>query len=343
MTYQVTLSPSQHTFLVDADAPLLESALHQAIGLPYGCKSGVCGACKGKVLSGAFSHGSASEYALSPSEREQGFTLLCCATAHTDLTIEIREIQSSADYPVKIMPARVQSMHLAAPDVMILQLKLPASEKLRFRPGQYIDILLKSGERRSFSIANAPHVGDVLELHVRQVTGGQFTGHVFNSMKARDILRLEGPLGSFYLHEDSTTPIILLAGGTGFAPIKAIVEDAIETRETRTRRSMHLYWGASDPAGLYLDELARQWAANEPWFRYTPVVSSNAVFPDWTGRTGLVHHVLMADYHDLSAHRVYACGSPAMIAAAKDDLLTQCGLTADAFFSDAFTFSPPPA
>ena len=340
MTYQVTLSPSQHTFLVETEAPLLESALHQYIGLPYGCKSGVCGACKGKVLKGEFSHGSASDYALSPSERAQGFTLLCCATAQSDLTIEIREVLSSADFPVKIMPASVQAMQLAAPDVMILQLKLPASEKLRFRPGQYIDILLKNGQRRSFSIANAPQLDEMIELHIRQVSGGQFTGHVFGGMKARDILRLEGPLGSFYLQDDGTAPIILLAGGTGFAPIKAIVESAIQTKSDR---AMHLYWGAHEPAGLYLDELAKEWTTCLPGFRYTPVVSSSDTFPGWTGRTGLAHRVLMEDYHDLSAHQVYACGSPAMIAAAKDDLLAQRGLSTEAFFSDAFTFSPPPA
>lgn len=340
MAYQVTLSPSQHRFATEAGALLLESALDQAIGLPHGCKSGVCGACKGKVLAGEFSHGSASEFALTPAERAQGITLLCCASAHSDLTIEIREIQNSSDYPVKIFPARVQSMFAAAADVMILQLKLPASDKLHFRPGQYIDVLLKDGQRRSFSIANAPAVDDFIELHVKEVAGGRFTHHVFNGMKTRDILRLEGPLGSFHLDEDSAKPIILLAGGTGFAPIKAMVEYA---RQKRIERRIHLYWGAGTAEGLYLDELARQWAGSLPDFRYTPVISSNERLAGWTGRTGLVHQALIEDYHDLSAYQVYACGSPAMIAAARNELLTQRGLPDEAFFSDAFTFFTAPA
>lgn len=340
MAYQVTLNPSGHTFSADEGTLLLEAGLNQGIGLPYGCKSGVCGSCKGKVIAGEVTHGNADQRALTPEERAQGVTLLCCATAHSDLTIEIREIAGASDYPVKIMPARVQSMTAAAPEVMILQLKLPASDKLRFRPGQYVDILLRDGQRRGFSIANAPEDEDFLELHIRRVAGGLFTEQVFSSMKPRDILRLEGPLGSFFLQDDSAAPIIFLAGGTGFAPIKSIVEHAIKNDMTRP---MHLYWGANTRDGLYLDALAQSWAEHHANFRYTPVVAADPPPAGWTGRTGLVHHALMADYPDLSKHQVYACGGPAMIDAARVDLFGLCALPAEAFFADAFTFSTAPA
>lgn len=339
MTYRVTLNPSGHTFAAEESALLLDAGLAQGIGLPYGCKSGVCGSCKAKVIAGEISHGTASEQALSTAERAQGITLLCCASARSDLTLEIREAAGADDYPVKIMPARVSSMELAAPEVMILTLKLPASDKLRFRPGQYVHILLRDGQKRSFSIANAPQVDDSLELHVRRVAGGQFTDQVFSSMKPRDILRLEGPIGSFFLDEGSSAPIIFLAGGTGFAPIKSMVEHAINRGMDRP---IHLYWGAGTPDGLYLDALARQWAASRADFRYTPVISGQPSAA-WSGRTGLVHQALMADYADLSRHQVYACGAPAMVDAARSDLLSQRALPAEAFFADAFTFSTAPA
>jgi CDP-4-dehydro-6-deoxyglucose reductase len=240
------------------------------------------------------------------------------------------------DIPVKTLPCRVQKLARLAPDVMLLQLKLPASERLQFLAGQYIDILLKDGRRRSFSIANAPQADDYLELHVRQVPGGHFTSHVFQAMRARDILRLEGPHGDFFLREDSAKPVVLLAGGTGFAPIKAIVEHAFHQK---SMRPMALYWGARDRAGLYLHELAERWAASHPGFMYVPVLSEPLNADGWQGRTGLVHQAVMADFPDLSGHQVYACGAPAMIEAARFDLISRCGLKNEDFFADAFTFA----
>ena len=339
MAYQVTLSPSGHTFTAEEGDLLLESGLQQGLGLPYGCKSGVCGSCKGKIISGEVSHGKAGDQALTAAERTEGITLLCCASARSDLSIELREIAGTSDFPVRVMPARVQSLTLAASDVMIAQLKLPANDPLRFVPGQYVDILLKDGQRRSFSIANAPQSGDFLELHIRRVPGGQFTEHVFSTMQPRDILRIEGPLGSFFL-QDADQPIIFLAGGTGFAPIKAIIDDVVARNITRP---IHLYWGAHSPEGFYLDTLAQTWAKQQRNFRYTPVVSGPAPNESWQGRRGLVHHALMDDYADLSGHQVYACGAPAMIGAAQTDLANLRALPASAFFSDAFTFFTAPA
>lgn len=334
MPYQITLSPSQHRFTAEPDERLLDAGLKQGIGLPFGCKSGVCGACKAKVVSGEVVHRDANENVLTPAERAQGMALLCCASARSALTVEIREVEGVADFPVRVMPARIQSIEMAAPDVAVLILKLPVNENFRYRPGQYIDILLKDGLRRSFSIANANARDDGVELHVRRVKGGLFTEQVFTTLKARDILRIEGPLGSFYLREGDV-PVVLLAGGTGFAPIKGIVEAAIAKGKSRP---MHLYWGAQDLAGLYRHELAQTWARQYSWFRYTPVLSGPRP-GGWSGRSGLVHQAVMTDYPDLSGRQVYACGAPAMIAAARADLVRRCHLPDEAFFSDAFTFS----
>jgi CDP-4-dehydro-6-deoxyglucose reductase len=228
----------------------------------------------------------------------------------------------------------VQRLEKVADDVMIVGLKLPANERLQFLAGQYIDFLLKGGERRSFSMANAPHADELLELHIRQVAGGSFTEHVFGKMKERDILRLEGPLGSFFLREDSAKPIVLVASGTGFAPIKSIIESSVHRQVTRP---MVLYWGARRPKDLYLNALAEKWAREQPNFRYVPVISEARPEDAWTGRTGFVHRAVMEDLPDLSAHQVYACGVPIMVDSARRDFIAQCKLPEDEFYADSFT------
>ncbi|PTD96631.1 CDP-6-deoxy-delta-3,4-glucoseen reductase [Pseudothauera lacus] len=336
MSFQISLQPDGQQFPATADQSLLDAALAAGLLLPYGCRDGACGACKGKVLSGSFEHGAICAGALSDADRAAGMALFCRAQARSDLVLEARNVRRADDIPVKKLPCRVHSLKRVADDVMILELRLPASERFAFRAGQYIDLLLADGRRRSFSIANAPHDAELLELHIRLVPGGQFTPHVFDGMKERDILRFEGPLGSFTLDEHADTPIVLLCGGTGFAPIKSIVEHA---RHLGIRRPMALYWGARQADGLYLDALAREWAASIPDFRYIPVLSGLSDNDGWQGRRGLVHEALMADFPDLSAHQVYACGAPAMIEAARADLSGRCALPAEAFFADSFTFS----
>ena len=336
MPHRITIEPSGHQFDVEPGNTLLRAALEAGIHLPYGCRNGACGACKGRVVSGQVDRGLYTEGALSEAELARGYALFCCARPLSDLVIESREVGAVRDIPVKTLPCRVQKLARLAPDVMLLQLKLPASERLQFLAGQYIDILLKDGRRRSFSIANAPQADDYLELHVRQVPGGHFTSHVFHAMRERDILRFEGPHGDFFLREDSAKPVVLLAGGTGFAPIKAIVEHAFHQK---SMRPMALYWGARDRAGLYLHELAESWAASHPGFMYVPVLSEPLNADGWQGRTGLVHQAAMADFPDLSGHQVYACGAPAMIEAARFDLISRCGLKNEDFFADAFTFA----
>ena len=336
MAFNVTLQPSGHSFEGQADETLLESALAAGIHLPYGCRNGACGACKGRVVAGGVDHGNAQEHALSAEERAAGYALMCCATPQADLVVECREAAAESDICVRKMPARVDKLERVAPDVMLLRLKLPANERLQFLAGQYIDFRLEDGRRRAFSIANAPQDDAFIELHIRRVPGGGFTEYVFGKLKERDILRIEGPHGSFQFQELSQKPVILLAGGTGFAPLKSIVE---YTLRNRIARPMTLYWGGRDRSGLYLPELPQQWAAQHAHIRYVPVLSEPGPEDGWDGRSGLVHRAVLDDHADLSAYQVYACGAPAMIDAARRDFCAS-GLPAEEFHADAFTFAP---
>ncbi|HEY6897432.1 MAG TPA: CDP-6-deoxy-delta-3,4-glucoseen reductase [Rhodocyclaceae bacterium] len=336
MSYRVTLKPSGHQYQAADNETLLQSADDAGFKLPYGCRNGACGACKAKVVEGRVALGEFAGNALSAADRDADITLLCCAKPLSDLVLEVREVSIAGGIEVKTLPCRVQKMETLAPDVIALQLKLPASERLQFMAGQYIEFILKDGGRRAFSLANAPHHDEYLEVHVRLVPGGQFTGHVFEGMKEKDILRFEGPLGSFFLREDSNKPIIMLAGGTGFAPIKALVEHALHSK---IERPIHIYWGARDRAGLYQAALPEQWAAEHAQINYVPVLSDAAPNDAWSGRTGLVHQAVLADFADLSGFQVYACGAPAMIEAAQKDFAA-AGLPAEEFFADSFTFAP---
>ncbi len=333
MSHQVTLQPSGHQFTVQDDETVLEAALRENIALPYGCRNGACGACKGRVLAGRVDYGTHQPETLTDMDKAEGLALFCTAKPDTDLVIEAREIGAARDIPVKTLPCRVERMEKLADDVMALWLKLPSGERLQFLPGQYIDFLLQDGKRRSFSLANAPEDDALLELHIRHVPGGHFTDQVFGGMKPKTILRLKGPLGSFFLRE-SDKPIIFLAGGTGFAPIKSLLSHAFHHGITR---SMVLYWGAKTRSGLYLADLPAQWQREHGNFRFIPVLSEPGPDDPWSGRTGLAHQAVLADFADLSGYEVYACGAPPMIEAAKRDFMAS-GLPEEAFHSDAFAF-----
>jgi len=333
MVSQVKVQPSGHEFSVDDHETILEAALRQGVGLPYGCRNGACGACRGKVVSGDVTMQGESPQALSEQDRAQGYTLFCCAHAHGDISIEVNELSPVGELTVKTLPCRVESL-AKVHDVAILRLKLPVAERLQFRAGQYIDILLKDGKKRSFSIANAPHDDAYLELHIRYQPGGNFSDYVFNQMKEREIMRFKGPLGSFFLREDSEKPLILLASGTGFAPIKGIVEHALHTG---VKRPMILYWGARTRADLYCAELVAQWQAEHAdVFSYVPVLSEAGEHDAWTGRTGFVHQAVLDDFADLSPYQVYACGAPVMVESAHRSFIGERGLPENEFFSDAF-------
>jgi CDP-4-dehydro-6-deoxyglucose reductase, E3 len=332
--HKVTVQPSGQSFEAQEGESVLAAALRQGVMLPYGCKNGACGSCKGKIVAGAVDYGHYHARVLTEAERAHGKALFCQAKPLGELVIECRTIGAAKDVAVRLLPCRVQQLEKVADDVMIVRLKLPANERLQFLAGQYIDFLLKGGERRSFSMANAPHSDELLELHIRQVAGGSFTEHVFGKMKERDILRLEGPLGSFFLREDSAKPIVLVASGTGFAPIKSIIESSVYRKVTRP---MVLYWGARRPKDLYLNALAEKWAREQPNLRYVPVISEARPEDAWTGRSGFVHRAVMEDFPDLSAHQVYACGVPIMVDSARKDFIAQCKLPEDEFYADSFT------
>lgn len=334
MTFQISITPSGRQFECEEDESILTAALRQGLILPYGCKNGACGSCKGKVVSGEVVHGPHQQRALPDEEAAQGAALFCCAKPHSNVTIEAREQLADDEYPIKKLPTRIVKLEKLSDDVMLMALQLPANEKLKYRAGQYIEFLLKDGKRRSYSLANAPHSEEHLTLHLRHMPGGFFTDQVFSTIKERDIMRIEGPQGSFYLREDSDKPIILLASGTGFAPIKAIMEHLIHLQSTR---SVKLYWGGRRPQDLYMQLLCEEWAKNISHFAYIPVVSDSQAEDQWQGRTGFVHQAVLQDHPDLSGYQVYACGAPIVVESAKRDFVAQSGLPAEEFFADSFT------
>jgi len=338
VSHQVTLKTSGKQFTVDSEESILEAALRQGINLPYGCKNGACGSCKGKVLEGQLSHGQHSEGALSRAEETAGSILFCCAHPQSDLLIEAREVQGSGDIAIRKIPCRVNAITKPSTDVAILKLQLPAAERFQFLAGQYLEFLLKDGQRRAYSIANAPEQEGPLELHIRHLPGGLFTDFVFGvkdpALKEKDILRFEGPLGSFFLREDSKKPIIFVAAGTGFAPIKSIIE---QMQLKKIARPVHLYWGGRRPGDLYLPELCASWEKEIANFKYIPVISDAQPEDQWQGRTGFVHQAVMQDHPDMKDFQVYACGAPIMVNSARADFSSQCHLPEEEFFADSFT------
>jgi len=337
VSHQITLKPADRVFGVDPDEHILAAAIRQGIGLPYGCRDGACGSCKSRLLEGRVVHGTHQVKALSAEEEAAGFTLTCCAAAQTDVVIEARTVPGAGEFPVRKMPVRVMAMARPAPDVAVLTMQLPANDPLRYHAGQYVEFILRDNARRSYSMANAPHTQTdkpFIELHIRHMPGGKFTDHVFGAMKEKEILRIEGPFGSFFLREDSDKPVVLLASGTGFAPIKAILEHMEHKGSTRPAV---LYWGCRSKADLYLHDWALQAAARLLNLRYVPVLSEPKPEDSWTGRTGFVHQAVMADLPDLSGHQVYACGAPVMVDSAQHDFVERCGLPAEEFYADSFT------
>jgi CDP-4-dehydro-6-deoxyglucose reductase, E3 len=324
MTFKVTLQPSGHSFEVPEGKNVLQAGLDAGRMLPYSCRAGVCRTCRGTIKEGNVDYGMVHETYLPESDKAKGYALLCQAKPLSDLVVEVREVQGVRP---RIIPCRVERLEKPAPDVAVIGLRLPMNENFRFLAGQYIDFLLKEGKRRSYSLATRPDPAGVtaLEIHVRHTPGGVFTDHVFGKLKVRDLLRFEGPLGSFYLREDSEKPIVMVASGTGFAPLKAICEHA---REKKIARPVTLYWGCRLKRDLYQLEVAQSW----PHVKFIPVLSDEP----WEGRTGFVHRAVMEDFPDLSGHQVYACGAPIVVESARRDFSAQCKLPADEFFADSF-------
>lgn len=339
MTFTVHLEPSGHHFDIEPDETVLDAALRHGHAFPYGCRSGNCGACLGQLLEGELDYGTDRPTPLAARDQPPGTAFFCQARAASDLIIEVKEITAVECLTVKTLPVLVQTKELLADDVMRLYLKLPQDEHLRFLAGQYIDILLKDGRRRSFSIANMPLNDHLLELHIRHVEGGDFTGYIFDQLREKDVLRIEGPHGNFFLREDSTRPLLFVAGGTGFAPVKSILEHAFAKEMSQP---MQLYWGVRGERDLYLDALPKKWAQEHPDFRYVPVLSEPST--QWPGSQGYVHEAVIADLaardEDFSAFDVYVCGPPVMVRAAFA-AFRERGLDEAHFYSDAFEFQAP--
>ncbi|ABM38502.1 CDP-6-deoxy-delta-3,4-glucoseen reductase [Polaromonas naphthalenivorans] len=337
MSFNVSVLPSGRSFSANAGEPLLAAAIRQGIGLPYGCKDGACGSCKCKKLEGTVTHGTHQLKALSAEEEANGFILTCCGVAQSDVVLESRQVTDESAFPVRKMPVRVTSLVRASPDVMIIRLQLPASDMLKYHAGQYVEFLLRDGDRRSYSMANAPHTqveAPGVELHIRHMPGGKFTDHVFGAMKEKEIQRIEGPYGSFFLREDSDKPLVLLASGTGFAPLKALIE---HMQYKGITRPAVLYWGGRRPADLYMNDWMLAKVAEMPSLRYIPVISDALPEDQWSGRTGFVHKAVLEDFADLSGHQVYACGAPIVVESARDEYSALAGLPAEEFFADSFT------
>lgn len=333
MSQQLIIEPSGQQLSVFEGETLLDAAMREGFNMPYGCKNGSCGACKGKVLSGEVAHGDHSESALSQAEMEKGYALFCCATpVSSTVSIECREVAATKDIQIKTLPTRVEAIHKVSHDVAVLTLKLPSTEKLTFLAGQYIDIHTKTGKKRSFSIANAPEQEGFIELHIRRVAGGEFSEYMWNTMRVREIFRFTGPLGSFFLREDSDKPMLFLATGTGFAPIKGIIEHALAKQ---TQREMVLYWGCRSLEDLYMPHLPSEWQQKYPNFTFIPVLSEPKPEDAWQGRTGFLHEVVLEDFNNLTNYQVYACGAPVMVEAAYTRFISH-QLPAEEFFSDAF-------
>ena len=334
MSYSVRIESTDHIFTVDAGESVLDAAERQSIALPYGCRGGACGACKGELKEGKVSYPNGTPPGLSADEHSKGFALFCEAVPESDLVIKSKEIEASNQIEVKILPCRVHEKSQLNHDVVLIKLLLPKTERLQFFAGQYINFLLKNGKHRSFSLANAPHDDEFIELHIRHIPGGEFTSEVFDEMHEKDMMRIEGPLGSFCLQEESERPIIIMAGGTGFAPAKGMIEHALKVG---LERPIHLFWGVRAKEDLYMDELAESWTKQNPLIRYTPVLSDPKEEDNWTGRTGYVHNAIMEDYPDLSQYEVYGSGRPEMVYAGRDEFVKN-NLDLDHYFSDAFEY-----
>ncbi|MCG6943616.1 MAG: CDP-6-deoxy-delta-3,4-glucoseen reductase [Thiohalocapsa sp.] len=331
MSFIVRTEPAGHEFSVEPEQTLLEGAIAQRIGLPYGCRDGKCGSCTAQLVAGSVHYPSGKTAALEGQPADACLT--CQAVPQSDVTLRVAELQTVADIEVRILPCRIVEKTRLNHDVIRLRLKLPEAQRLQFLAGQYLEFMLADGRKRAFSIANAPHDDALMELHVRRVPGGEFTDYVFDELVEKTVLRIQGPLGSFVLRDESTRPLLFVGGGTGFAPLKGLVEHAFHLG---VERPMTLYWGVRAERDLYLPELPRQWAAEHANFSYVPVLSE----PDhgWTGRRGYVHEAVLEDHPDIAGYDVYMSGPPVMVEAGRAAFEAR-GLALDHMFSDAFEYA----
>lgn len=330
MSYLIRVAQSDIEFECAEGTSILEAARKGGYELPYSCRTGICGSCKGHLVSGSVNMPGTSE-ALSSEERAAGYTLFCKARPTSDVEIGARYITKLDPNAHQTVDAKVYKITRVTDDVTVLQLRFSAGKRVRFKAGQYLQVLLADGSRRSYSMANPPHQNDGVQLHVRHLPGGRFSNYLELTAATGDIVKVEMPFGDFYLRENTGKPLVFVASGTGFAPIKSILEDMF--KRGALQRPITLYWGARCKADLYQPELPEKWAKQYPGFRFISVLSEE---DDGASRTGFVHRAVVEDFPSLAGYEVYACGVPAMITAARNDFTGQCGLPTDAFFCDAF-------
>ena len=338
--YAVRIEPHGRTIRVRAGQPVLEAALAAGLNLPHSCKSGHCSSCRARLRAGEIRYPGSRPLGITAAEEQAGNILLCQARALTDLVIEARLIANVADVDIKTLPCRIARLTPLASDVMQVCLRLPAVETLRFQPGQYLDVLLDGGRRRSFSIASPPHDCELIELHVRRVPGGGFTERLFGALGAGALLRIEGPVGQF-TYRPGTRPMLMIAGGTGFAPLKSMLRHVLENGSADTgERDIHLYWGARQPPDIYEEALVLGWVRSHRRFHFTAVLSDSSDTGAPHRRLGWVHEAVLADHPDLRAFDVYAAGPPAMIEAIRA-AFPHHGLPAERLYFDSFDYAPP--
>lgn len=339
MSYaRVTLLPSQQVLSVEDGETILDAALRAGLNLPHSCKGGHCSSCRARIRQGTVAYPRGRPLGLMEDEERDGYALLCQAhAASAEMAIEVREIRPPvAEIVVKSLPCRIEHMQLLAPDVMAVFLRLPAAETFNFVAGQYLDIMLPQSRRRSFSIASAPHDSELIELHIRRVASGEFTQQLFNGMKEKTLLRIEGPLGQFWFRQESPRPALLIGGGTGYAPLRSMLRHLLKLGD---RRRLHLYWGAQTRKDLYEDEQVRELCRQHPNLSYTPVLSEATANDAWQGRTGFVHAAALEDHPDLRGFDVYASGPPAMVEAVRSEFVAR-GLPPEQLFFDSFDYAP---
>lgn len=335
MNYRISVPSSGHEFTIEENETVLDAALRQGIGLPYGCRNGACGKCAGDLITGEVEYEEGALKAGAKDLYDEGKALFCQAMARSDLEIQVTEITESQEVEIKTLPCRVESMELLTHDIMKIELKLPETERMQFLAGQYLEIILKDGKRRAFSIANAPHDDDLIELHIRHVPDGHFGDFVFEGMKEKTLLKIEGPLGSYYLREESNRPIILVGGGTGFAPLKGMLEHAFKIG---LDKPIHLFCGVRAVRDLYMDAMVKAWLEHHPNLKYTAVLSQPEEGDNWQGKTGHVSEAVVAEYPDLSGYDVYLSGPPAMVKSGMDIFYAK-GLPETQIYSDSFEYS----
>lgn len=333
--FDVRIAPHGRTVRAGAERSILDAALAAGLNLPHSCKSGHCSSCRARLVSGQIRYPAGPPLGLTPQEAQSGYVLLCQARAMSDVAVEARLIANVAEVEIKTLPCRIARMTPLAPDVMQVFLKLPSVETMPFQAGQYLDVLLEDGKRRSFSIASPPHDSGMLELHVRRVAGGGFTERLFGQMQAGSLLRIEGPIGQF-VYREGAGPVIMIAGGTGFAPLKSMLRLLLDKRSPRP---VHLYWGARNAVDLYEEALVLEWARAHPQLKFSAVLSEATDAGAAHRRLGWVHEVVLADHESLAGFDVYVAGPPALVEAVRASFPAR-GLAEERLSFDSFDYAP---